>query len=62
MNLRAVLSAFAFATLLPAASFAQSAPVGEPAPPFTLTDQAGQTHTLESYRGKVVVLEWTNPE
>jgi peroxiredoxin len=62
MNLRLRCAAFAVATLLPLTALAQSAPVGEPAPAFTLTDQAGQTHTLESYRGKVVVLEWTNPE
>lgn len=32
------------------------------APDFTLTDQAGKTHTLSDYRGKVVVLEWFNPD
>lgn len=32
------------------------------APDFTLTDHAGKTHTLSDYRGKTVVLEWTNPE
>lgn len=29
---------------------------------FTLTDQDGRAHTLSSYRGKIVVLEWTNPD
>ncbi len=38
------------------------ATVGQPAPNFTLTDQAGTEHTLATYRGKVVVLEWINPE
>ncbi len=33
-----------------------------PAPEFTLTDIAGKTHTLAEYKGKVVVLEWTNPD
>ncbi len=32
------------------------------APDFTLTDQNGDTHTLGDYRGKIVVLEWINPD
>ena len=32
------------------------------APTFTLTDHAGKTHALADYTGKVVVLEWINPE
>ena len=38
-----------------------SAAVGQPAPGFTLTDVDGQVHRLSDYRGKTVVLEWTNP-
>ena len=34
--------------------------VGDPAPGFTGTDTHGHTHTLSDYRGKYVVLEWTN--
>ena len=34
---------------------------GEPAPDFELPDAAGEVHRLSEYRGKVVVLEWTNP-
>ena len=33
-----------------------------PAPDFTLTDAAGKAVRLADYRGKFVVLEWTNPE
>ncbi len=36
--------------------------VGQPAPDFSLTDITGQARRLSDYRGKVVVLEWTNPE
>jgi cytochrome oxidase Cu insertion factor (SCO1/SenC/PrrC family) len=44
-------------------SAAQAAPVvGQPAPDFTLTDINGQKHALADYRGKIVVLEWVNPE
>ena len=35
---------------------------GAPAPAFTLTDTSGRTVQLADYRGKFVVLEWTNPE
>lgn len=34
--------------------------VGEAAPDFTGTDSHGQSHKLSDYRGKFVVLEWTN--
>lgn len=34
--------------------------VGDPAPDFTGTDSQGQSHKLSEYRGKYVVLEWTN--
>ncbi|MBN2212098.1 MAG: thioredoxin family protein [Sedimentisphaerales bacterium] len=32
------------------------------APAFSLIDQEGKTHSLADCAGKVVVLEWTNPE
>jgi peroxiredoxin len=34
--------------------------VGSPAPSFTATDSHGQSHSLDQYRGKYVVLEWHN--
>jgi peroxiredoxin len=37
------------------------ATVGKPAPEFKVTDQDGKTHSLSQYKGKIVVLEWTNP-
>jgi peroxiredoxin len=40
----------------------KTATVGKPAPDFTLTDATGKKHTLSDYEGKMVVLEWTNPE
>ena len=36
------------------------AKVGEAAPDFTATDSNGNVHKLSEYRGKFVVLEWTN--
>lgn len=45
---------------------AQDAPararVGDAAPAFSLKDVRDATHTLEQYRGKIVVLEWFNPD
>ena len=44
------------------AAAAQSAPaVGQPAPAFTLQDANGRAVQLADFRGKYVVLEWTNP-
>jgi cytochrome oxidase Cu insertion factor (SCO1/SenC/PrrC family) len=36
--------------------------VGQPAPPFTLTDSHGKTRSLAELQGKLVVLEWWNFE
>lgn len=41
-------------------TLAWAARIGEAAPDFTATDSNGQTHRLSDYRGKFVVLEWTN--
>ncbi|MDX2257857.1 MAG: thioredoxin family protein [Hyphomicrobiaceae bacterium] len=44
-----------------AATTALAAPkIGEPAPDFTAVDSKGQTVKLADYRGKTVILEWTN--
>jgi peroxiredoxin len=34
--------------------------VGSAVPNFSVKDEAGTEHTLEQYKGKLVVLEWTN--
>jgi len=34
--------------------------VGKPAPEFALKDIAGKEHSLAGFKGKFVVLEWTN--
>lgn len=60
------LNAFVKAGLLAAALFAvagsaAAAPkVGEPAPDFTLTGADGKSYALSAFKGKYVVLEWTN--
>ena len=49
---------FVFAT---AALAAQASTVGQAAPDFTLTDVNGKAVKLADFKGKHVVLEWTNP-
>ena len=38
-----------------------AATVGQAAPDFSATDTSGKTRQLSDYKGKLVVLEWTNP-
>jgi peroxiredoxin len=46
----------------PAAAPVPAAPaIGAPAPDFTATDIKGQSFKLSDQKGKIVVLEWTNP-
>lgn len=52
------------AAVAPAAPAAAGVVPGDEAPGFTLQDTAGRTHALADYLmdGKVVVLEWFNPD
>ena len=55
----------AIAPLTAALSFAfaaHAAAPGQAAPDFSVNDAAGKPVKLSDYRGKHVVLEWTNPE
>jgi hypothetical protein len=49
------------ACLVACCGSAFAATVGQPAPGFELTDTAGKVVKLADYKGKFVVLEWTNP-
>lgn len=60
-TLRLLPFAAALAALLGAAPACAKGAVGEAAPAFALPDLAGKTHNLSDYAGKVVVLEWINP-
>jgi len=51
----------AAALFLTAPAYAEPA-VGQPAPDFTATDSNGTSHKLSDFKGKTVVLEWTNNE
>ena len=61
MNLYSTAIALLLVSGISAPAWAKVA-VGEPAPDFSLTDSNGKTQTLSQYKGKVVVLEWNNPE
>ena len=52
----------AVALVLASASTAWAAKVGQAAPDFAAPDLQGKAVKLSDYRGKYVVLEWTNPE
>jgi peroxiredoxin len=43
------------------ANDSKSATIGQAAPNFTLTGSDGKEHSLAEFKGKYVVLEWTNP-
>jgi hypothetical protein len=49
-----------FAALAIAAPAAAAPVVGQPAPAFTAVDGEGRTRSLAEFKGKTVVLEWTN--
>jgi peroxiredoxin len=64
LNRRHFTLAAAAAVLAAGAATAQgSGPVlGQPAPNFSAIDADGKTRSLSQYRGKTVVLEWTNAD
>ncbi len=61
MNRLAVSVALGWSCSLAAPLVHAQAAVGQPAPAFTTTDASGRPVSLSNYRGKHVVLEWTNP-
>jgi len=57
-----IFSSLAFgAALLSSGLCLAQATVGQAAPAFTAIDTAGKPVTLADFKGKYVVLEWTNP-
>jgi AhpC/TSA family len=57
---RLVTSSILIVVVLMGLSKGWAAKVGDPAPDFTATDSNGKVHKLSEYRGKFVVLEWSN--
>ena len=62
LSLASLCTAAAIGALAAAPGAATAAAPGSPAPGFTLTDTAGRSVDLADYKGRFVVLEWTNPE
>jgi hypothetical protein len=60
----ALFLAALFAGIVGPAAPALASPlqIGQPAPDFTASDSRGAALTLSQYRGKTVVLEWTNAD
>ncbi len=57
------LIAIALAGAIGIPGWADAAPqIGQPAPDFTAVDSQGHAVQLSAYRGKTVVLEWTNAD
>ena len=62
LNRRTFSSSVALAAISAGATQAHAAAtVGQAAPDFMATDALGKTHKLSDFKGKHVVLEWTNP-
>jgi peroxiredoxin len=58
MNWQILLAPFFIGASLPALA----ATAGQTAPNFSLTDTQGRTVQLSDFKGRYVVLEWTNPQ
>ena len=58
--MKMMLTAFTALAVI-AAPASAAAVVGKPAPHFKLTDANGKAVSLSDFRGKTVVLEWSNP-
>ncbi|MFP4003563.1 MAG: thioredoxin family protein [Alphaproteobacteria bacterium] len=59
MRAGVMLTALAFGLGLAAPALA-APEIGEPAPAFTAVDSDGKQHSLSDFKGKTVILEWTN--
>lgn len=57
MLMKSVLTTLLFSLATTAGAALQ---IGEPAPDFTGIESRGNSHTLSDFRGKPVILEWTN--
>lgn len=62
MKNSAMFLALALVTMtVPGSAETPAVEIGKAAPGFTLTDLEGKARSLSDFAGKIVVLEWTNP-
>lgn len=59
-SILSVISALAASLILSSTAVFAAVETGANAPDFTLTDTNGKTHSLSDFKGKYVILEWTN--
>jgi peroxiredoxin len=64
MNRRTLFAALMMVCPLagPSSADPPEAVVGKPAPRLGLVDVTGRHESLDAYRGRAIVIEWTNPE
>jgi len=63
MNLIKTATAIIISTVMAGVAVAgPGVDVGDTAPAFTLSDSAGNSVSLADFKGKIVVLEWVNPD
>jgi peroxiredoxin len=62
VTVAALVLAISFAFAAEEQKMTEKAKIGAPAPAFSLQDTGGKTINLADYSGKIVVLEWVNPE
>ncbi len=60
MTFKAMAWALGLLAALNVGSACASVTIGQPAPDFSVIGSDGKTHSLSTYKGKTVVLEWTN--
>ena len=60
MKLGIATTAVCLATAWHSALGAGGAEIGQKVPDFSLTDITGKTNSLSAFKGKYIVLEWTN--
>lgn len=58
---RSIIASAALLAITPAVSAGMAAAVGQKAPDFALETTSGKSVRLSDFKGKYVVLEWTNP-
>ena len=59
---KSIVFAAAFVAAFAAGALRAAVDIGQAAPDFTATDITGKAVKLSDFKGKVVVLEWVNPE
>src|SRR5215212_10658890 len=62
LSLSTMVAALLLTISMAYAADEKQAAIGAPAPAFSLQDASGKTVNLSDFSGKIVVLEWVNPD